>query len=107
MEHPKHIAHLNTKFARQLGRIVRATIDEHKPDDAKGTAAAALFVYDMIEPHALKVAREMGIDHAEFAVRLFQAIAADSDDLDRIATRAEQEAEAAEYERLRSSLRLA
>ena len=97
---PKHTPHLNAPFARQLGRLVRATIDEHQ-QGAVGTIAAALAIYDIVEHHAKSVARGMGIESGEFCVRLFQAIATD-DDLDRIATRAEQDAEAAMYERLRS-----
>lgn len=103
---PKHTAHLNAPFARQLGRMVRANIDEHNPDDAKGTQVAALGVYDIVEWHAMRVAKAMGIDDGEFAIQLYQAIATDTDDLDRIATRAEQDAEDAEYGRLRAGLHL-
>lgn len=104
---PVHIPHLTAPFARQLGRLVRATIDEHRPDDAKGTAAAAIHVYGIVENHAMDVLRRMGVDHGEFAIQLHAALAQDVDDLDRVATRAEQAAEDAEYQRVRKNLGLA
>lgn len=104
MDQNRHIHHVNAPFARNLGRLVRATIDENHGNDVRGTSGAAILVYEIVEWHAMRIAREMGIDSGEFAIRLFQALATDVKDLDRIATQAELAAEEASYQRTRMAL---
>lgn len=102
----KHSLH-NHEFMRHLGRIVRAEIDEHKPDDAAGCIEAACTVYEMVEHHAVEVLREAGVDIEHFTNKLLARFHSDATDLDRIATRCEQEAEDAEYHRIRANSGLA